>query len=278
VPAHTIMKVLLTGATGAAGLGILRSLLTDNGVTQVTYLGRRPLPHWVVLPGGTSTEGASPTHPKLSTIEHKDFLTYTPAIQEKVAQHDACIWALGISTAGMSEAKYTEITVGYFNSFLNVLKEKAVGTEESPFRVVFVSGKGADSTEKSRILFARVKGRAENDLIKAVHEAGGRLRGSILRPGYFFPVQSISTGRAEPTRAYPTDCGQTLWPTSFDILSVRRDIRRANGSIRTGGRSGKVGGQVWPGSGLRKCRDDGSFEGPLNLCVYSDSTRQMYPF
>jgi len=194
VPAHTIMKVLLTGATGAAGLGILRSLLTDNGVTQVTYLGRRPLPHWVVLPGGTSTEGASPTHPKLSTIEHKDFLTYTPAIQEKVAQHDACIWALGISTAGMSEAKYTEITVGYFNSFLNVLKEKAVGTEESPFRVVFVSGKGADSTEKSRILFARVKGRAENDLIKAVHEAGGRLRGSILRPGYFFP-----------SKAYPQD-------------------------------------------------------------------------
>jgi hypothetical protein len=140
-----------------AGLGILRSLLTDNAVSQVTYLGRRPLPPWVVLPGGTSTDGASPTHPKLVTIEHKDFLTYPPAIQETIAQHDACIWALGISAVGMSEAKYTEITVGYFNSFLDVLKEKAAGTKESPFRVVFVSGKGADSTEKSRTLFARVK-------------------------------------------------------------------------------------------------------------------------
>jgi hypothetical protein len=146
-----------------AGLGILRSLLTDDGVSQVTYLGRRSLPPWIVLPGGTSTDGASPTHPKLVTIEHNDFLTYPPAIQETIAQHDACIWALGISTAGMSEAKYTEITAGYFNSFLNVLKEKAAGTEESPFRVVFVSGKGADPTEKSRILFARVKVRVHPD-------------------------------------------------------------------------------------------------------------------
>ena len=148
----------LTITIHIAGLGILRSLLADNGVSQVTYLGRRPLPPWVVLPGGTSTDGGeSPTHPKLTTIEHNDFLSYPPAIQETIAQHDACIWALGISTAGMSEAKYTEITVGYFNTFLNVLKEKGAGAEGSPFRVVFVSGKGADSTEKSRILFARVK-------------------------------------------------------------------------------------------------------------------------
>ena len=146
-----------------AGLGILRSLLTDNGVTQVTYLGRRPLPSWVVLPGGTATDGASPTHPKLVTIEHKNFLSYPPAVQETIAQHDACIWALGISTAGLSEAEYTEITVGYLNTFLSVLKEKAAGSEGSPFRVVFVSAKGADSTEKSRIMFTRVKVRVHAD-------------------------------------------------------------------------------------------------------------------
>ena len=122
-------------------------------------MGHRPLPPWVVLPGGTSTDGtSSPTHPidpKLITIEHKDFLTYPPAIQETIAQYDTWIWALGISESavGMSEAKYIEITVRYFNSFLNVLKEKAAGTEESPFRVVFVSGKGADSTKKSRVLY-----------------------------------------------------------------------------------------------------------------------------
>ena len=140
-----------------AGLGILRSLLADNGVSQVTYLGRRPLPPWVVLPGGTSADGASPTHPKLSTIEHKDFLTYPPAIQEMIAQHDACIWALGISASGLSEAKYMEITDGYPSAFLDVLRDKAVGTAGSPFRFVYISGKGADLTEKSRILYSRVK-------------------------------------------------------------------------------------------------------------------------
>jgi hypothetical protein len=65
-----------------AGLGILRTLLADNGVSHVTYLGRRPLPAWVVLPGGAPTNDASPTHPKLSTIEHEDFLTYPPMLQD----------------------------------------------------------------------------------------------------------------------------------------------------------------------------------------------------
>src|SRR6266702_4510234 len=130
LPILTSMKVLLKGATGvgqsfwsltvkysqrartAAGLGILRILLSDNSVSHVTYLGRRPLPPWIVLPGSTSTTDKSPTHPKLFTIGHKDFLTYPPALKEKLAEHDVCIWALGTSSVGMSEEKY--ITVGYF--------------------------------------------------------------------------------------------------------------------------------------------------------------------
>jgi nucleoside-diphosphate-sugar epimerase len=188
------MKVLLTGATGAAGLGILRVLLSDNGVSHVTYLGRRPLPPWVVLPGGTSATDKSPTHPKLSTIEHKDLLTYPPALKEKLGEHDACIWALGITSVGISEEQYTEITVGYFDALLNGLKEMGVGTAESPFRVVFISGMGADSKETSRVLFERVKGRAENNLIKAAEESGGHLEATVLRPGYFFP-----------SKAYPQD-------------------------------------------------------------------------
>jgi len=187
------MKVLLTGATGAAGLGILRTLLADNGVSHVTYLGRRPLPPWIVLPGGGSTSDTL-THPKLSTVEHKDFLAYPGALQETIAEHDACIWALGTSAVGMSEDKYTEITVGYFGAFLDAVKEKGVGSAASPFRVVFVSGQGADSKETSRVLFARVKGRAENTLIKAAEESGGRLAATIMRPGYFFP-----------SKAYPKD-------------------------------------------------------------------------
>jgi hypothetical protein len=154
---------LTTYSYGTAGLGILRVLLSDNSVSHVTYLGRRPLPPWVVLPGGTSATDTSPTHPKLFTIEHKDFLTYPPALKEKLAEHDACIWALGITSAGMSEEQYTEITVGYFDALLDALKETGVGTAESPFRVVFVSGMGADSKETSRVLFERVKVRNSHD-------------------------------------------------------------------------------------------------------------------
>ena len=153
----TYHKTLTTFSYGIAGLGVLRVLLSDNSVSHVTYLGRRPLPPWVVLPGGTSDADKPPTHPKLFTIEHKDFLTYPSALKEKLAEHDACIWALGTTSVGMSEEKYTEITVGYFDTLLDALKEKGVGTAESPFRVVFVSGMGADSKETSRTLFERVK-------------------------------------------------------------------------------------------------------------------------
>jgi len=110
-------------------------------------------------------------------------------------EHDACIWALGTPAVGMSEAEYTEITVGYLDAFLDVLNAKAVGTAAaSPFRIVFVSGGGADSTETSRVLYSRVKGRAENNLVKAVEESGGRLGATVMRPGYFFP-----------SKAYPKD-------------------------------------------------------------------------
>ncbi|KAI0263108.1 hypothetical protein BC834DRAFT_335425 [Gloeopeniophorella convolvens] len=180
------MKVLLTGGTGVAGLAILRTLLADNGVSHVTYLGRRALPSWVVLPDGTPANDSSPTHPKLSTIVHTDFLTYPPVVQDAIAEHDACIWALGISTTKTSEEKYTEITVGYLDAFLDVLQNKTVGTPENPYRVVFVSGGGTDSQEKSKILFARVKGKAENNLRRVADESEGRIKAIVMRPGYFY--------------------------------------------------------------------------------------------
>jgi len=83
-------------------------------------------------------------------------LTYPSALQEAIAELDACIWALGTSFVGMSKAKYTEIIVGYFDAFLDVLKAKGVGAMASPFRIIFVSGDAADSTEASRILFRHV--------------------------------------------------------------------------------------------------------------------------
>lgn len=153
---------------------MLRALLSDDSITHVTTLTRRPLPSWIVLPGGTNatptdsnaTASVSPSHPKLTAITHKSFLSFP---KDLLAEHDACVWALGSTQRGKTEAEYTEMTLGYVQAFLEGLKESgkvsqggavgaAAGTGgEKPFRFLFVSGEGADSTEKSRTLFARIK-------------------------------------------------------------------------------------------------------------------------
>ncbi|KAI0063893.1 hypothetical protein BV25DRAFT_1934938 [Artomyces pyxidatus] len=177
------MKVLLTGATGAAGLPILRNLLGDPSVSAVTVLARRPLPAWVALP-----DTGAAHHPKLTTVPDTDFLHYSPQMQSTIAAHDACIWALGKSTAGLSEAVYTELTVGYLDAFLGAVKAGGAGSKENPFRLVFISGNGADSSESSRILFARVKGKAENNLLASAKASEGTLKATVMRPSYFFPA------------------------------------------------------------------------------------------
>ena len=174
------MKVLLTGATGVgastavitsstlflesltidlAGLATLRALLKDPSVSHVTVLARRPLPAWVKLPGSppTSSPDAPPTHPKLTSLTQPSFLSYPPDLLPTLAEHDACIWALGTASRNVSESEYVEITEGYLNAFLGALEEAKVGSGEKPFRFVFVSGNGADSKGKSMILFARSK-------------------------------------------------------------------------------------------------------------------------
>ncbi|KZV62186.1 hypothetical protein PENSPDRAFT_678375 [Peniophora sp. CONT] len=180
------MRILLTGATGAAGLGALRTLLTDEKITEVTILARRRLPAWVELPGGmpaASTNG-SPTHPKLHTEILTDFKSIPPQV---LSGHDGAIWALGKSTVGMSEEDYTELTVGYVDAFIDAAKAAQLGSPAHPFRVAFISGNSVDPTEKSRLLFARVKGKAENHLLAYEKESGGTFRAIMLRPGYFFP-------------------------------------------------------------------------------------------
>ncbi|KAI0058139.1 hypothetical protein BV25DRAFT_1919513 [Artomyces pyxidatus] len=191
------MKILLTGATGAAGLPILRTLLTDPAVDTVTVLARRPLPTWVVLP-----DTGTATHPKLTVLPDTDFLNYSPEMRATVSAHDACIWALGKSTRGLSEVAYTELTFGYLRAFVAVLEEAKVGSAEHPFRVVFVSGGGTDSSEKSRILFARVKGRAENMLLASAHASNGAIKATVMRPSYFFPAPADAPHQRSTTERY----------------------------------------------------------------------------
>ena len=134
-----------------AGLNIYRAALEDPAISSITLLTRREMPQWAVLPANASE--------KTTTIIHKDFTSYPPDIVARLVQHDACIWAMGKSSLGLSEEEYTKITYAAPMAFVSALRDAGIGTgrEVNPFRFVYLSGAHADPTEKSRQMWARVK-------------------------------------------------------------------------------------------------------------------------
>ena len=137
------MKILVTGATGLVGAEVVRQAILDDDILQVTCLVRRT---------------GDLTHPKLKYIVHPNFLDYS-GLSEVFNDHDACIWALGISQTQVNKEQYHQITYDY-----TIAAAKAMLQANPHITFLFVSGEGADSTEKSRALFARVKGKTENEL------------------------------------------------------------------------------------------------------------------
>ncbi|MFF8770758.1 NAD(P)H-binding protein [Kitasatospora sp. NPDC015120] len=155
------MRVIVFGASGMIGHGALRAALRDEAVTEVLAVVRTPL------------EAA---HPKLRQIVHADFTDYS-AIQHEFTGLDACFYCLGVSAVGRTEAEYTRITHDY-----PLATARALTTAGPGPAFVYVSGEGADPTGRSRQMWARVKGRTENDLRAlpmAVH---------VFRPGFVQPV------------------------------------------------------------------------------------------
>lgn len=159
------MKVLLFGATGMVGQGVLRQCLLDSEVERVLAVGR-------------SATGQQ--HPKLSEIVHRE-LPDLSAIEGEVAGFDACLFCLGVSSAGMTEADYHRVTY-----------ELTMGVAETLARVspgmafLYVSGAGTDSTERGRLMWARVKGKTENALLRLPFRAA-----YMFRPGAIQPLDGI---------------------------------------------------------------------------------------
>ena len=163
------VRVILFGATGMIGGGVLRHLLQRDDVEAVLSVSRR---------------ASGFEHAKLTEVLHDDFTDYS-ALEERFKDYNTCFFALGISSMGLSEAEYTRITYDY-----------AVAAAESMVRVnpamtfVFISGMGTDETLKSRQMWARVKGKTENKLktlpFKSVY---------LFRPAYThpYPGQKVNT-------------------------------------------------------------------------------------
>jgi uncharacterized protein YbjT (DUF2867 family) len=131
------MKAIVFGATGMVGQGLLRECLLDPDVDAVLTIGRTP---------------TGKKDPKLRELAHSNLLDYS-TIEGEMSGYDACFFCLGISSAGTAEQEYERITYS-----IPIAAAKALVRINPGMTFVYVSGAGADSSEKSRTMWARVKG------------------------------------------------------------------------------------------------------------------------
>ena len=166
------MNVILFGATGMIGQGVLRECLLDAGVRRVVIVGR------------TAT---GQQHARIEEIVHGDLYDLSP-IESKLTGLDACVFCLGNTSAGMSEEEYTRVTYD-----LTMAAAEPLARLNPDMTFIFVSGAGTDSTERGRTMWARVKGRAENALLRMPFKAA-----YMFRPGIIQPLHGIRS----KTKAY----------------------------------------------------------------------------
>jgi uncharacterized protein YbjT (DUF2867 family) len=159
------IKAIIFGATGMVGEGVLHVALEHPDIESVLVIGRKP---------------CDMKHPKLKELIHNDFYDYS-AIEKKLVGYNACFFCLGVSSVGMSEKDYTRVTFD-----LTMEAAKALSRLNPGMTFCYVSGAGTDSTEKGRIMWARVKGKVENYLrdlpFKSVYS---------FRPGFIKPIASL---------------------------------------------------------------------------------------
>lgn len=155
------MRVILFGATGMVGQGVLRECLLDPGVESVLAIGRSP---------------TGQRHAKLREILHGNFFDFS-SIESQLTGYDACFFCLGVSSIGMSEERYRRLTYDITLAAATTLAKLNRGMV-----FTYVSGRSTDSTEEGRLMWARVKGKTENDLLKLPFKAAYMFRPAGIQP------------------------------------------------------------------------------------------------
>ena len=170
------MNVIIFGATGMVGQGVLRESLLDPDVKSVLTVGR-------------SATGVQ--NPKLREIVRPDLYHYSD-IESELKGFDACFFCLGVSSAGMPEKQYENLTYT-----LTLAAAETLSRQNPAMTFVYVSGAGTDSSEKGRVMWARVKGRTENALLRLPFKAA-----YMFRPGVIQPVHGARSKTAAYRIAY----------------------------------------------------------------------------
>lgn len=176
------MKVILFGASGMVGQGVLRECLLDPGVETVLAVGRNRLSTVLIWPDLGEAQGA-----KLQQLVRKD-LGDLAAVDAELKGFDACFFCLGVSSAGLTEETYRRVTYD-----LTVKVGQTLARLNPGMVFIYVSGSGTDSSGKGRTMWARVKGETENALLALPFKSA-----YMFRPGGIMPMHGI----VSKTRVY----------------------------------------------------------------------------
>jgi uncharacterized protein YbjT (DUF2867 family) len=160
------VKVIVFGATGMVGRGVLRECLADPAIERVLVVGRN---------------ATGVTDGKLHEIVRADLFELSD-LADELSGYDGCFFCLGVSSAGMAEEKYRRVTYDLTLGVARILADRNPGSA-----FVYVSGQGTDSSEQGRSMWARVKGATENALLRLP------LRVYLFRPGYIQPLHGITS-------------------------------------------------------------------------------------
>jgi uncharacterized protein YbjT (DUF2867 family) len=204
------MKVILFGATGMVGQGVLRECLVDPGIEAVLAVGRSP---------------TGKDHPKLRELRHDNFADFS-AIEPHLTGYDACFFCLGVSSIGMDEARYRHLTYDITMAAATTLAKINPGMV-----FTYVTGRSTDSTEQGSQMWARMKGKTENDLLKLPFKAAYMFRPAGIQPlhgvrskvGWINAIYTV----AAPLLSYLTRVAPRYMTTSEQLgramIKVARD-------------------------------------------------------
>jgi uncharacterized protein YbjT (DUF2867 family) len=159
------LNVIVTGATGMVGEGVVYECLRHNDVKKVLIISRRP---------------SGMAHEKLTEIIHTDFYDLVP-IETQLQGYETCFFCLGVSSVGMKEEDYLRVT-----HTLTLHMAQLLSRQNPDMTFCYISGAGTDGTEKGRSMWARVKGKTENDLKKLPFR-----RVFAFRPGFIRPIPGL---------------------------------------------------------------------------------------
>jgi len=159
------LRAIITGSTGMVGEGVLHACLQHADVERILVINRKPCGY---------------SHPKLEEIIHGDFMNMS-LIEERLKGYDACFFCAGVSSIGMDEKEFYKPTY-----LLTMHVAETLSRVQPDMVFCYVSGSGTDSTEKGKLMWARVKGKTENDLMKLPFK-----KAYMFRPGYMQPTPGM---------------------------------------------------------------------------------------